>query len=158
MQPNEAWVEAEELIPDLQCACATLRRAARAVSQLYADEFHGLLEGTQFSLLALLNKQPGTNQSTLGQILMLDKTTLSRNLNLMKRKGWVEPAPVDDKRERGFQLSASGSELLEKAKPAWLRAQARLQSAMGDEEWTRMFGVANSVTKTAARIHGDSAN
>ena len=142
MQPND-------LIPDLPCACATLRRAARAVSQIYGEEFGELLEGPQFSLLALLHRQAGVSQTTLGRILILDKTTLSRSLSLMKRKGWIEPAPGEDKRERGFQLTPTGKQLLQRARPAWKRAQNRLHAALGEAQWTRMFGVANSVARVA---------
>ena len=121
-----------------------------AVSHLYAEEFQGLLEGTQFSLLAVLKRWPGVNQATLGRVLVLDKTTLSRNLALMKRKGWIRPADTGDKRERGFHLTAEGDKLLKQARPGWQRAQTRLQRALGDSGWTQMFTVANSVTRIAS--------
>ena len=118
------------------------------MSHFYAEEFDGLLEGSQFSLLAVLNRRPGISQITLAGILILDKTTLSRNLSLMKRKGWIQLTATDDKRERGFELTASGHKLLHIARPRWQRAQDRLLAALGETEWERMFGVANSVTRT----------
>ena len=139
-------------IPGLACACATLRRAARAVSHLYAEEFEGLLEGTQFSLLAVLNKCPGVNQITLGRILVLDKTTLSRNLSLMKRQGWIQLTISGDKRERGFELAPAGHKLLTKARAGWQLSQERLFKAMGEAEWARMFEMANSVTRVATAV------
>ena len=145
-------LEADQEIPGLLCAAATLRRTTRAVAHLYAEEFGGLVDGPQFSLLALINRSPGTNQSALGRILILDKTTLSRNLRLMQRQGWVEPVASGDKRERGFQLTADGSRLLKRARPAWQRAQNRLQSALGPAGWTRLFKVANSVTRIAHAV------
>ncbi len=156
MQPTAARPATEEVIPDLACACATLRRAARAVSHFYAEEFHGLLEGPQFSVLAVLNRRPGISQITLAGILVLDKTTLSRNLSLMKRKGWIQLAVTDDKRERGFELTPSGHKLLNVAHPRWQRAQDRLRAALGDAEWARMFGVANSVTRTVLNSESKS--
>ena len=156
MQPITARPCAEEVIPDLACACATLRRAARAVSHFYAEEFDGLLEGPQFSLLAVLNRRPGISQITLAGILILDKTTLSRNLGLMRRKGWIELTVTDDKRERGFELTASGHALLKIARPRWQRAQERLRAALGETEWARMFGVANSVTRTVLNSESKS--
>jgi DNA-binding MarR family transcriptional regulator len=138
-----------EPVPDLACACATLRRAARAVTHLYADELQGLLEGTQYALLAVLNSWPGQNQATLGRILVLDKTTLSRNLALMKRRGWIEPAATGDRRERGFHLTSAGARLLKSARPAWERAQRRLLMALGETGWRALFSVANSVTGKA---------
>ena len=149
LQPITGEIPSYPDIPDLACACATLRRAARAVSHLYAEEFEGLLEGTQFSLLAVVNKQPGVNQMTLGRILVLDKTTLSRNLSLMKRHGWIQPTITTDKRERGFELTAAGHKLLQEARTGWQLSQQRLLKAMGEPEWARMFTMANSVTRVA---------
>ena len=119
-------------IPALLCASATMRRSARAVSQLYAAEFNGLLEGPQFSLLMLLHKNPGTSQASLVEQLALDKTTLSRNLNLMNRKQWIEPVAGSDRRQRGYQLTGEGKKLLDQARPAWQRAQTRLRTALGE--------------------------
>lgn len=157
MQRTSAASSPAEYLPDLPCACATLRRAARVVSQLYAEEFEGLLEGPQFSLLAILNRRPGVNQAALGQILVLDKTTLSRNLGLLKRKGWIAPAITGDKRERGFVLTRSGLLLLKRARPAWERAQQRLRDGLGEAEWKRLFGVVNTVTKTASQMQNEAA-
>ena len=152
IQPITSEANALPNIPDLACACATLRRAARAVSHLYAAEFEGLLEGTQFSLLAVLNKRPGVNQITLGRILVLDKTTLSRNLSLMKRQGWIQLTITGDKRERGFELTPAGHDLLKKARVGWQLSQQRLLRAMGEPEWARMFDMANSVTRVATAV------
>ncbi len=141
-------------IPDLPCACATLRRAARAVTQIYADEFQGMLEGSQFSLLNVLAKRPGIRQTDIAQILLLDKTTLSRNLSVMKRNGWLERVETDDRRERGFQLTVRGTEILEQGRPAWQRAQKRLRVALGSSDWQQLFEVANTVTRTAWHLTG----
>ena len=138
-----------EQIPELACACATVRRAARVLTQLYAEEFDGQMEGTQFSLLALVNRKPGISQTAVASMLALDKTTLSRNLNLMKRRRWVTAIAGKDRRERGLQITAEGLRLLEATRPSWQRAQDRLKKALGGAEWKRMFEVADHVTRVA---------
>src|SRR5580704_11887816 len=87
-------------LPDIHCACAGIRRAARLVTQLYSHEMGWNAEPAQFSLLSALERHPGARQAPLGRALGLDKTTLSRNLKLMQRNGWVEAVPGKDRRER----------------------------------------------------------
>jgi DNA-binding MarR family transcriptional regulator len=128
-----------EILPDIECACATARRAARLVTQLYDEEFRGHLEAAQFALLTAIERQPAWNQSMLANALGLDKTTLSRNLSVLERRGWIERQAGTDQRERGFRLTPAGRGLLKTARPAWKRAQARLRSAMDGEQWEQMW-------------------
>ena len=74
----------------------------------------------------------------MAQALGLDKTTLSRNLSVLARRGWVERQAVTDQRERGFRLTPAGRGLLKTTRPTWKRAQARLRSAMTGEQWDQM--------------------
>ena len=140
-----------EHLPELACACATVRRAARVLTQLYAEEFDGQLEGTQFTLLALVKRAPGISQAALASMLALDKTTLSHNLNLIKRRRWVTAVAGKDRRERGLRITADGLWLLEAARPAWQRAQDRLKKALGGAGWEQMFEVVDNVTRVAAQ-------
>ena len=126
-------------LPDLFCACATVRRAARAVTNLYAEELRDYLEPSQFALLAWLNGHPGCSQAALGKAMLIDKATLSRNLRLMQKNGWLHHAATSDKRERGVRLTVEGKELLEAAKPHWKRAQEKLKSGMTREQWDAMW-------------------
>jgi DNA-binding MarR family transcriptional regulator len=138
-----------EILPDIECACATARRAARLVTQLYDEEFRGRLEAAQFALLSAIERQAGFNQSTLANALGLDKTTLSRNLSVLARRGWVERQAATDQRERGFRLTPAGRGLLKTSRPAWKRAQARLRSAMTGEQWDQMRQAFRVVTNAS---------
>jgi DNA-binding MarR family transcriptional regulator len=137
-----------EILPDIECACATVRRAARLVTQLYDEEFRGHLEASQFALLSAIERQSGCNQSMLAKALGLDKT-LSRNLSVLARRGWVERQAVTDQRERGFRLTPAGLGLLKTARPAWKRAQARLRSAMTGEQWDQMRQAFRALTNAS---------
>jgi DNA-binding MarR family transcriptional regulator len=141
--------KAREKLPDIVCACATLRRAARLVTQLYDEELRPHLPTSQFALLSAIASRPGCSQATLARTLAFDKTTLSRNLALLKRNGWVEHAAADDQRERGFRPTAAGEELLTAARPGWRRAQNRLRSKMTAAQWRDMWRVLHDVTDSA---------
>lgn len=141
----------------LPCACATIRRASRAVTQLY-DQWlrdHGL-EGPQFALMAMLDRLGETNQATMGQRFDLDKTTLSRNLKLLKQKGWIESMPGGDARERRVRLTAAGRRRLAAARPAWTKVQERLRSALSEHDWDATLHTLNAITSAARRAERPS--
>jgi len=135
------------LLPDLDCACASVRRAARLVTQLYGREMGNRVEPSQFSLLSVLRRRPACSQTSLGRALGFDKTTLSRNLRLMRRNGWIEPAKAET--QRGYRLTAAGQELFAATKPGWKRAQAKLRAAMTAGEWANMLHVFSLVARAA---------
>lgn len=140
---------------DLPCACATIRRAARAVTQLYASYLRASrIEGTQYSLLSMLGSFGPCSQTAIGRRFALDKTTLSRNLQLLRRKGWIETAASTDGRERRYTLSAAGRKRLETARPAWRQAQNRLRASMTAKEWNTMWKAFRIVTDAAQRRTG----
>lgn len=131
------------------CACASIRRAARLVTQLYGHEMGRNVEPTQFAVLSALHRKPGASQSSLGQVLGLDKTTVSRNLRLMHRNGWIEPSRAEDLRERGYRLTRAGRKILALTQPAWARAQAKLRDRLGPDEWETMMRMVDRVSRAA---------
>src|SRR5437773_5124559 len=86
----------------LPCACANMRRAARAMTQLYDAALRpSRLRITQFTLLQVLERtgEPMT-QGALGDLLALDTTTLSRTLRPLERAKWIRRVEGGDARER----------------------------------------------------------
>jgi len=146
------------VLPEIDCACATVRRAARLVTQLYDEELRPHLQASQFALLSVLEKRPGCNQSILARALAFDKTTLSRNLGLMERNGWIEHTEAGDQRERGFRLTGAGRKLLLAARPGWRRAQDRLRSTMTGTQWDAMWHVFRNITNAAHNARTQKGN
>jgi DNA-binding MarR family transcriptional regulator len=141
--------ESPSAVAEIACACAAVRRAARAVTQLYDGwlRAHGI-EGPQFALLAMLDRG-ACNQATLGRRFDLDKTTVSRNLKLLKRNGWIELRPGLDPRERLVALTPGGRRRLAAARPAWRNAQRQLRSSVTAKEWDAIRAAFHSVTLAA---------
>jgi DNA-binding MarR family transcriptional regulator len=139
-----------EDVPELPCACATVRRTSRAVTQLYDSwlRAHGI-EGPQFALLAMLDRRGPCSQAALGRHFDLDKTTLSRNLQVLQRTGWIRVVAGDDARERRVTLTPAGRRRFERARPAWRKAQEQLRSALGDAGWESLSTVLDAVTRAA---------
>jgi DNA-binding MarR family transcriptional regulator len=135
------------------CLCATARHAARALTQLYDERLRPAgLEAPQFAILMVFEQKGSASQSELCRLFALDKTTVSRNLRLMERKGWVATSAAKDKRVRQFVLTPTGGALLSKAKPLWKQVQNDLKSRMPSPEWEAMFQVFRSVAETAHAV------
>lgn len=136
----------------LPCACANVRRAARAVTRLYDQELSGAgLEATQFAIVMALSKTGEISQGTLGAFLGLDSTTLSRSLRPLLREGWIMSRLGDDRREKRLDLTPEGRRKYKELLPKWERAQERLRQAMTDESWERMQRTLADVSTAAAR-------
>jgi DNA-binding MarR family transcriptional regulator len=87
------------------------------------------------------------SQVELGRLFALDKTTVSRNLKLLERNGWIEPVAAGDKRLRRFALTADGRKRLEAARPAWRKAQEQLRAGMTGEQWEAMFQAFSNISQ-----------
>src|SRR5437763_16590965 len=96
-------------VADLACACATVRRASRAVTVLYDRclQGHGI-EGPQFALLAMVDRTGPCCQAAIGRRFVLDKTTLSRNLKRLEQRGWIAMSAGVDGREKRVALTPAG--------------------------------------------------
>jgi DNA-binding MarR family transcriptional regulator len=120
--------------PSLPCMCASLRRASRALTQLYEDALRPTgLRATQFTVLQTLSLAGEVTQGELGQILAMDSTTLTRTLTIMGRHGWIAKRRGEDRREWRMRLSKAGETQLKKALPHWEKAQKQLRLQLGEE-------------------------
>jgi len=110
------------------CACATLRRAARAVTAAYdAALAPSGLRITQFSILRKLARLGALPVTRLAAEAALDRSTMGRNLNPLERRGLVriEVGNVDQ-REHVVYLTAAGEAAIEAALPYWRKTQKRI--------------------------------
>src|SRR6201996_4553341 len=101
-------------IPALPCMCANLRRASRALTQLYEEALRPQgLRATQFTVLQALSLAGQVTQGVLGQILAMDSTTLTRTLDIMERRGWIAKRNGKDRRGRWLRLGGRGDTQVE---------------------------------------------
>jgi DNA-binding MarR family transcriptional regulator len=139
-------------IPDLVCMCATVRRASRALTQLYDETLRPLgLRATQFTILQALSRTGELSQGDLGQILAMDSTTLTRTLRIMRREGWIAERRGEDRRERLLRLAKDGRYQFNRALPYWEKAQARLGRELGEKRWHNLLTFTDEVTALATK-------
>jgi DNA-binding MarR family transcriptional regulator len=108
----------------VQCRCLAARRTARAITRHFEAGLrpHGL-RATQFSILAALALGRPKPMRQLADFLGLERTTLTRAVELMARNGWVRDGRSADARARPLRLTAVGRRKLVTAYPAWKAAQ-----------------------------------
>lgn len=128
------------------CACFNLRRAARLMAQVYDRHLDASgLTNSQFTLLAATAEEGPRPITDLAHRLGMDRTTLTRNLNLVERKGYVRIHTGEDARVRNVQLTVNGRTALERARPLWEEAQARVVGALGRGRWGALLDELRSI-------------
>jgi DNA-binding MarR family transcriptional regulator len=116
------------------CVAVRLRLLNRVVTNLYDDALRPLgLKVSQLNLLVVAAKLGLAQPAKVCDILQLDASTLSRNVERMRAKGWLEVVPGEDARTQPFCLTAQGRRLLERAVPAWEQAQSQATEFLGED-------------------------
>ncbi len=156
LSPNRCiyiyWAMSESQLPTLPCLCGNLRRASRALTQLYEEALRPSgLRATQFTVLQALSLAGEVSQGRLGEILAIDSTTLTRTLAVMSREGWITDRRGADRRERRLRLSRAGESQLRRALPFWERVQARMRGQLGEPTWNALFLLSHQITSTATQ-------
>jgi DNA-binding MarR family transcriptional regulator len=119
------------------CASFNFRRAARAVTRLYDQAFESFgIRSTQFSILIGIAKTQPTSISALAGLLIIDRTTLTRSLRLLKKQGLLSVSDRSIKRQRFLSLTPKGESTLAASLPAWRKAQDRFVDTLGADYWT----------------------
>jgi DNA-binding MarR family transcriptional regulator len=78
---------------------------------------------------------------------VLDETTLTRNLRPLVDRGWVAVREGKDRRERLVSITATGRAKLAQARPAWERAQERLQTSLPKGVWESLMSTLPEVAR-----------
>ncbi len=126
------------------CTCANIRRASRVVTRIYDEALQPTgLKVTQFILLATLAATGATALTKLAEAMVMDRTTLTRNLKPLLKEGLIDSAPGKDRRSRVIGLTDQGRAALTAALPLWREAQANMAGALGQE---RLDGFLNDLS------------
>ncbi|MCH8844638.1 MAG: winged helix-turn-helix transcriptional regulator, partial [SAR324 cluster bacterium] len=117
-----------------ECACLNLRKATRTLTQFYDKMLRPAgIRSTQLPLLATVAAAPSLTLSRLAEIVVIDQTTLSRNLKPLKDKGLIEIRPGKDRRVREVRITKNGKAMIRRAKPLWDNAQAKIADNLGSK-------------------------
>ena len=134
-QDREFNEDRNRLPPPEECNCFAVRAAARHVSQCY-DRFLAPtgLRTTQYSILARLKRKGPLTINALAEAMVMDRTTLGRNILPLQRDGLIKiKSAASDRRAKELRLTKAGESRLQEACEGWSQAQARFEAAFGEK-------------------------
>jgi DNA-binding MarR family transcriptional regulator len=136
--PKESLYEfARQTVP---CVGFNTRRATRLITQYYDKALAPAgLRSTQYSLLSVLSMLDEVSMQDLAFVLAMDRTTLTRNLNPLLKKGLVKVSVGSDRRARPIKITSKGKSALEKALPYWEKAQSQIVDDLGASNWDQIM-------------------
>ncbi|MGD1858300.1 MAG: MarR family winged helix-turn-helix transcriptional regulator [Leptolyngbyaceae cyanobacterium] len=107
------------------CIAMRLRQLNRMVTRLYDDALRP--QGftiNQLNILATIVSRGPLPPGQLGQMLGMEKSTISRTVDRMCKRGWIDIGPGKDKRSQSLKATPQGRQLLAAAAPVWYELQA----------------------------------
>ena len=116
------------------CIAVRLRSLNRVITNFYDDALRPLgVKVSQLNILVVTAKLGLARPAQVCDFLQLDASTLSRNVERMRANGWLEVVPEEDARAQPFRLTPQGKRLIEKAFPAWEKAQRQAAELLGEQ-------------------------
>lgn len=134
------------------CACFNFRKASRVVTQLFDEALAPSgLRSTQVVILMAVALNDGISVGDLADALVMDRTTLTRNLKPLEKQGFLVLGAANDRRKKLVSLRPGGAQALRKALPLWQHCQKLFVSELGATEWKRLErSLKRTVEKTGA--------
>jgi len=124
------------------CLCASIRQSSRNISQIYNKHLKASgekINANQVSILVTISQVDDGSINKISNLLKMERTTLTRNLNVLKKAGWVKSNSGSDGRFTYIDLTAKGNKVLSKVFPHWRKAQEQLKKILGWELGTFQF-------------------
>jgi DNA-binding MarR family transcriptional regulator len=117
-----------------QCLAVRLRVLNRVISGIYDEALRPYgLKVSQLNILVAIARMADVQPARLCQGLHLDPSTLSRNVERMRKRGWLRTSSGNDGRTQLLALTPEGEELLKAVTPAWQEAQEQAAELLGQE-------------------------
>jgi DNA-binding MarR family transcriptional regulator len=116
------------------CLMTRSRRISRVLTHLFDQELRPFgVSASQFSLLVLIADMGSASRAEIGRANHQERSTSTRNLQLLLQEGWAEEVLPVKGRRRPVVLSEAGQALLVDAMPAWRTAQTKVRRLLGEE-------------------------
>ena len=144
-----------------ECAVHRARQAARVLSRVYDEKMRSLgIQTSQFHVLVAVAAQgePGAPMGKLADGLLVDRTTLTRNVVPLEKAGLLRVArDPGDKRSKVLLITPAGERLLLQALPLWEAAQRAVRAALGGSRFDSLRNQLTQVVGLVTEIDGAKA-
>jgi DNA-binding MarR family transcriptional regulator len=133
--------------PEL-CNCLAVRQAARHITQFYDQCLAPSgLRTTQFSILAKLKRLGPMTINALAAELVMDRTTLGRNILPLQRESLIAVVKgKTDRRSKELRVTEAGAERLRAAVKGWVEAQTRFEAVFGPDRTAELRALLYAVS------------
>jgi DNA-binding MarR family transcriptional regulator len=122
----------------LACAVMNLRQVTRSVTNRFDEQLRPVgLRATQLNLLMAIETSTAATVTDLAEILAMDRTTMTRNLKLLRDRRLVE--------SKRIALTEKGRRTAAAALPLWEKAQAEILGSLGSKRWEALLGELDAV-------------
>lgn len=130
-----------------RCSCFNLRKASRAVTQFFDHALEPAgIRATQFTLLVSMASVKARTLTEMANTLVMDRTTLTRNLKPLEKLGLIETVEARDRRSKAFSLTEKGRETLKMGVPLWQGAQQKIVNTLGAERFEALLREVEALT------------
>lgn len=117
-----------------ECVATRARALSRVVTRIYDKALQSAgIKATQMSVLVAAGLMGVARPAAVCRVLQMDASTLSRTVERLRTKGWLQVVDDPDARAQPFRLTAAGRRVVEKAVPAWRKAQEQIVDLLGED-------------------------
>ena len=133
---------------DDKCICFNLRKAARVITQIYDEAFRPTgFRSTQMPLLVATTALGPVTVNRLAEAVVMDRTTLTRNLKPLEKQGLLRVETGNDQREREVVITDKGRQVTAQAYPHWEKVQAKVRKVVGEKYVSQLLKNLDSLLK-----------
>lgn len=144
MKQNTVSSPAETIASE--CLAVRIRLLSRTVSNIFDEALRPLkVRVSQLNVLVVVAKLGPISPGEVSGRLNMEKSTLSRNVERMRPRGWLKVSEGDSGRKQVLEIGAAGRRLIEKALPYWKKAQAQTETMLGQRSARSIHRAANAV-------------
>ncbi len=148
MNTQKSSTAAMESTGHTRCLNFSLRKATRVINRIYDQHLAACgLKAGQFTLLRAIYQLGETTNKQLQSLLVLDQTTVTRNLKPLIREGYIRVSEGSDRRQRNLQLSDSGRQIYQQAEGFWAEAQSQVYQQLGPDLSKQLLGLSDAIVR-----------
>lgn len=109
-----------------------MRLLARLVTGAYEETMHGHgIRIGQMNLLVAVAAGGPVTPGELGRRMVLEKSTVSRDVKILMNRGWLSSEPGSDGRSHRLTITPAGLAAIDEAYPAWVEGQRAAERLLG---------------------------
>ncbi len=117
-----------------ECIASRVRMIDRVINSIYDDALRPFgLTASQMNILHMTAETGVARAADMCRTLHLDTSTISRNVDRMRKRNLLKVVDGGDARSRPFQVTEEGLQLLERADVAWRNAQIAAEKRLGED-------------------------